>query len=158
MTQRPVRSSLGIRLCTGGVLVLNGALYVAAYWLPAMLIGAGLVSVVILGCYLAWAPIAYELEYETLTVRFRIGAVRYGPVVRCGPLEAPICRAIGLCRNGGVFALSGIFWSKRLGIFRAYATTLKTDQLVIMETAKHKVVISPAEPQKFMAGCSGGKE
>jgi hypothetical protein len=50
--------------------------------------------------------------------------------------------------NGGFFAISGWYWSKRLGAYRAWVTDPKKS--VILEFEKRKIVVSPETPEQFV--------
>lgn len=155
MTQKPTTLSWPITIVSACVLVLNAAFYAMAYFLhEPMLLFAGILSLVVLICYLAGTPVFYELSAEELTVHFRIGRVRYGPVVKCSTLEMRLSGAIGLCRNGGLFAVSGIFWDRKLGTFRVYVTTSKPTAMLLIETPRHKIIISPEDPHAFLIAAS----
>ena len=49
--------------------------------------------------------------------------------------------------NGGAFSFSGYYWSRRLGVYRAYVTDLK--QCVVLRFEKKTVVLSPEDPEDF---------
>jgi hypothetical protein len=76
--------------------------------------------------------------------------VRYRLVVKCSILSTPFGFGIRLFGNGGLFAGSGIFWSRKLGVFRAYVTTSKPADMVLAETAKTKILISPADSPAWL--------
>jgi hypothetical protein len=56
--------------------------------------------------------------------------------------------------NGGLFAGSGIFWNRQLGVFRAYVTTSNRDHHLLVVTGKTKILISPADPRGFLVAPS----
>jgi hypothetical protein len=152
MTKQPAAPmSRAIKVVTGCVLALNAGLYVAALYQPPLLLAGLFLSVVVLACYYFWTPIEYELNGGELVVSFRIGRVRYRPVVKSSKLEGPIGRGIRLFGNGGLFAGSGIFWSRKLGVFRAYVTASKPGDMILVETAKTKILISPGDPGGWLA-------
>ena len=51
--------------------------------------------------------------------------------------------------NGGFFAFTGLFRNKKLGFYRAYATDTK--RAVVLRFYGKTVVITPDDPQKFVA-------
>lgn len=51
--------------------------------------------------------------------------------------------------NGGLFSFSGTFRSRELGMFRMYVTDL--DRLVLLTIGERKVVMSPDDPEAFIA-------
>lgn len=157
MTQKPTTRSLSITLVSAFVLILNAALYCMAFFVHGpMLLVAIILTAVVLICYLAWTPVSYELSADELIVHFRIGRVRYGPILKCSTLETRLTGAIGLFRNGGLFAVSGIFWNRALGTFRAYVTTSKPTAMLLIQTPRHKIIISPENPQAFLTATSSG--
>jgi hypothetical protein len=150
MKQATAPTSLSVKIVTGGVLALNLGLYIAAIYRPEFPVIGIFLSLIVLACYLFWTPVLYELNGDELTVFFRVGRVRYRPVVKCSPQDSRIGFGLRLFGNGGVFAGSGIFWSRRLGVFRGYVTTSKPGNWVLVETDKTKILISPAEPQAWV--------
>lgn len=50
--------------------------------------------------------------------------------------------------NGGLFAITGIYWNKRLGRFRLYATD--PAKAVIIRLHDRVVVVTPEEPEAFV--------
>ena len=55
-------------------------------------------------------------------------------------------RTIG---NGGVFAITGLYWNKKNGSFRAFATNLKLT--VILKFINQTIIVSPDKPEEFAA-------
>lgn len=53
-----------------------------------------------------------------------------------------------LCGNGGIFSFSGLFWSRRLGRYRLFATD--PARAVVLRLARRTVVISPDRPEEFL--------
>jgi hypothetical protein len=51
--------------------------------------------------------------------------------------------------NGGLFAFTGWFYNKKLGNFRLFATDIS--RTVVLQLPKRVVVVSPADPQAFIA-------
>lgn len=143
--------SASIKVVTSIVLVMNAAFFVGAYSNRMLIVPASILSAVILLCYWFWTPVAYDLSGNELIVSFRIGTKRYAPVVRCSMLDEHLSFTVRLFGNGGLFAGSGIFWNRKLGVFRAYVTSSKMDGLVLVETSRTKVVISPENPLLWLA-------
>jgi hypothetical protein len=150
MKQPTAPTSLAIKVVTAFVLVLNASFYIAAAYQRTFLIAAIVLSVIVLICYCFWAPVGYELKSGELTVSFRIGRKRYSPVIRCSAVDAPLRAGIRVFGNGGLFAGSGIFWNRKYGLFRAYVTSCKPRDLVMVETPATKIFISPAEPRTWL--------
>jgi hypothetical protein len=52
--------------------------------------------------------------------------------------------------NGGLFAATGIFWNKAYGVFRAYVTSARYQDYVLVQTRTQKILISPENPAEFV--------
>lgn len=145
-------TSLAIRVITTGFLLLILGVLLGPLKDPHRWILGGALGVVLILCYL-FAPIGYEVSDHRLTVLSRAGKKRFGSVFRC---SRPTRRAfaIRLFGNGGLFAGTGIFWSRSYGVFRAYVTSARLSDMVLVETADHKILISPEDPDRFIALCS----
>lgn len=57
--------------------------------------------------------------------------------------------SVRLFGNGGLFAISGWFWNRRLGRFRAYATDAERVVLLCYRDGR-KVVVTPHDVQHFI--------
>lgn len=57
-------------------------------------------------------------------------------------------RALRLLGNGGLYAYWGLFWNRRLGLFRLYATDL--DRAVVLRFDRRVVVVSPDRPEALV--------
>jgi hypothetical protein len=131
---------------------LTVAIFAVAPFVPALFLAGALLLAILLLCYFFWAPVAYELADDRLTVFFRASRKSFGPVIRCSPIDKPLpwWAGIRLWGNGGLFAGSGIFWSKRYGVFRAYVTRSKHTEWILVETKHRKIIISPEDPQAWL--------
>lgn len=99
---------------------------------------------------LLFVVVGYEVDANELRVRrllwtttLRLKGVNHlwqDPEVVKGSL-----RVIG---NGGLFSFSGVFWSKRLGRYRIFATDLK--RCVVLVPTDRVVVVTPADPDAFI--------
>jgi hypothetical protein len=149
MTHDTAPMSPAIKFITGLVLVMTVALLIAGMKISGLLLGGAVLAVIILFCYL-YAPIAYELTGDQLTVRFRAGQKVFPAVTRCSTLTARPPRGLRLWGNGGLFAATGIFWNKAYGVFRAYVTSARYQDYVLVETLGQKILISPESPEAFV--------
>jgi len=125
------------------------ALFLAAgkvYGMPWA--GAG-ISAVALFCYLR-APIAYEINGDELTVRLRMGQKVFPAVTGCATLTDRPPMGLRLWGNGGLFAATGIFWNQAYGVFRAYLTSARYQDYVLVATRTRKILISPENPAEFV--------
>ena len=50
--------------------------------------------------------------------------------------------------NGGLFSITGRYWNRKLGWYRAYATD--QSRAVVLRYAKRTIVITPHDPQQFI--------
>ena len=149
MTQESAPMSPAIKFITGLVLVmivvmLMAGAKVCGFWLVA----AGLATVAFF-CYL-YAPIAYELTGDQLTVQFRMGQRVFNGVTGCETLTARPPMGLRLWGNGGLFAATGIFWNKAYGVYRVYVTSARYQDYVLVETRTQKILISPENPENFV--------
>jgi len=150
MIFKAARTSRAIKVVTTCVLTLALA-FVAGGLLERHLPLAGLfVGLVALICYFL-TPIAYDSTGGQLTVVLRVGNRFFGPITSATPLSGRWPFTLRLCGNGGLFAGTGIYWNKPYGVFRAYLTSARLQDAVLVATTTHKVVISPENPQDFLA-------
>jgi hypothetical protein len=139
----PSRAIQIVTLVCGGIML---AFFVAGFFEPPMFLAALFLLLIGCYCYFFWSAVAYELSGDTLTVFFRASRRQFRPVIRCSLIDGRLGMGIRLCGNGGVFGGSGIFWNRRFGVFRAYVTRSKPSELVLVETATRKILISPEDP------------
>ncbi|MGA9351360.1 MAG: PH domain-containing protein [Anaerolineae bacterium] len=52
------------------------------------------------------------------------------------------------CGNGGFFSITGFYWSKLLGVYRAFVTDLR--RTVVLRYTGRTVVVSPSSPEEFV--------
>jgi hypothetical protein len=149
MTQASAPMSTAIKVITGLVLAMTAAMLVVGVKVCGLLWGGGILATIILFCYL-YAPIAYELAGDELTVRFRLGQKVFPAVTRCSTLSARPPMGVRLWGNGGLFAATGIFWNKEYGVFRAYVTSARYQDYVLVATRTRRILISPENPVEFV--------
>ena len=149
MTQPSAPMSPAIKVTTGLVLAMIAALFLAAGKVGGMLWAGAAISVFALFCYLR-APVAYEIAGDELTVRFRLGRKVFPAVTGCETFSASLPRGVRLWGNGGLFAATGIFWNQPYGIYRAYITSARYQDYVLVATRTRKILISPENPAEFV--------
>jgi hypothetical protein len=149
MTQETAPMSPAIKFITGLVLVMTVAVCVAAVAVYGLLLGGAVLAAVTFVCYL-YTPIAYELMGDQLTVRFRVGQKVFQAVTRCATLTSRPPMGLRLWGNGGLFAATGIFWNRAYGVYRAYVTSARYQDYVLVETRTQRILISPADPEAFV--------
>jgi len=146
------RTSLSIRIVTSVVLTIVAALCIAAMREPRLLAAAAVLAGISLLCYLL-APVGYDVADGILTVRLRLGKRRFGPIIRCSRVTQRVSFSIRLFGNGGLFAGTGIFWNRSYGVYRAYVTSARLADLVLVETAERRILVSPMDPAEFVGSC-----
>lgn len=151
MTHHVASACRAIRIVTAIVLALTAVLFAAAIAGRTTPIPAGLLLVIVAACWAFWTPVAYETGGGALVVRFRIGRVRYAPVTGADSPTDALSGVIRLFGNGGLFAGSGIYWSRAQGVFRAYVTRLAPQDLVRVEAGGRRIFVSPANPASLKA-------
>jgi hypothetical protein len=149
MTQASAPMSTAIKVITGLVLAMTALMLLIAVKFGALLWGSALLAAVTLFCYL-YAPIAYELTGDQLTVQFRLGQKVFKAVTRCETLSARPPMGLRLWGNGGLFAGTGIFWNPAYGVYLAYVTSARYQDYVLVETRTQKILISPENPAGFV--------
>ena len=151
MKQKVAPASLSIKIITLLILLMTAGMFIGAYYEPRLVWAGTVLAIMVVLCYLS-APVAYEIKGGQLSIIRRIGNKIFGPVTRCSYVyDDKPSFGIRLWGNGGVFAGTGIFWNKKYGIFRAYVTTGSKSHLVLIETPATRVVITPENPDQFMA-------
>jgi hypothetical protein len=136
------RMDLVIKIVTGFTIALCIVFLILSTLQPILLIPAAIIAAVTVGCYLR-APVVYEISPANLVIVFRLGSKEFGPVLKASRAPRSTGMSFRLFGNGGLFAGTGIFWNSQWGIYRAYVTTSKRDNMVLIETQRTKVLISP---------------
>jgi Bacterial PH domain len=138
--------SVGVLLA----LMLAGLSLAPLQWLPAR---AAMVAVplVVLSAALPFMVRGYVLTEDSIEVR-RLGWSTALPLAGLSDVTAEpdgLRGSLRLFGNGGLFGISGWFWNRRLGRFRAYATD--TDRVVLLAYRDgSKVVVTPGDVQHFI--------
>jgi hypothetical protein len=133
--------------------VITVGLALAMLFKPVLGLVAGLLAITGLVCYVT-VPVAYEIDGDRLRVVTRLGSKDFGAISRCTRLSQRISRlTLRVFGNGGVFAGTGFYWNPIDGLFQAYVTTTAWSEWMMVETARRKVLLSPAEPDAFVAAC-----
>ncbi|MGM0442291.1 MAG: PH domain-containing protein [Elusimicrobiota bacterium] len=149
MKIKTAQKSFSIKFMTGFVALLFfgfliGAVYNIDFLIPALIIGG-----IFFLCYVT-APISYEYTGDQIRVCSKIGKKEFTDIKKISRPEKKFSFGLRLWGNGGCFAATGIFWNKKFGKFRAYVTNTKTDNLVLLNTEKTKIVISPQNIDRFI--------
>jgi len=148
--QNAATMGIPIRIITAIVLAATAGTVAAGLFYPKVLIVAAFLALICAGCY-ALAPVAYALSGNRLIVYRHLGAAEFAPVVRCSRISDHLpWLGLRLFGNGGLFAGTGIYWSRALGIFHAYVTTAGQNY-VLVETQRQRILISPEDADQFVA-------
>ena len=121
MRQNAASTCLSIRIISSFVLILTAGMFIGAFFNPDLIWVGILLAIIVVLCYL-FAPIAYELNGSQLAIVSRISKKVFGPILKCSFVEDKPSFGLRLWGNGGLFAGTGIFWTRKYGIFRAYVT------------------------------------
>ena len=149
MIQTSAGLSLPIKIVTVILMIITIGFGIASFFNINLLIPAGLCAAILILCYF-FAPMSYELSNKTLIVRSRLSKSEFLPVEKCSKISTSFSFGIKLWGNGGCFAITGIYWNKIYGKFRAYVTSTKANDLVLLETKNTKIIISPKQPAEFV--------
>lgn len=151
--QAPWCRSLHVISTLGTVVIIGaGVLGWTQAGLPPL---ARLAMVLVPGLLLAltalWTIRGYELSAGVLSVQRLLWATRL-PLAGLVSAEADATatrRSLRLCGNGGLFSFSGLYWNRRLGRYRMFATD--PQRAVVLTFASGVVIVTPEAPEAFVA-------
>lgn len=154
VVQQAAPTSMSIKIITLCTCLLTLAIFVAAFFLPWTMIPVSAIMVLVFIICYNTTPVAYEIANDTLKVTLRKGSLRYKNVESCSRLEGG-GMSFRLFGNGGLFGGTGIYWSRNLGIFRAWVTRARERDMIVVRTSDKKIIlISPCDPQDFLESYS----
>jgi len=156
MTHPLAKACLAIKILTALIFLMTIGFFVGALTRPVLWLAAWLSALIVLICYLT-TPSSFEVGRGCLIIHFGLWSIDYGLIVECSRLTEKLPMTWRLFGNGGLFAGTGIFWNKKYGKFRAYITVTDHKGMVMLTTKKYKVLISPANPEKFILAAGGEK-
>ncbi|WP_264557879.1 PH domain-containing protein [Flavobacterium sp. N1718] len=144
------------RISTIVVTVLFAALPVAGLFMGITsgnwtLAAVGCLLLVVYGIVYAYRPTAYEITAHGLLIHRPAGVVKIASsrIRQVQPLEkAQVRFALRTFGVGGLFGYFGSFYTKSLGSMTWYLTRL--DALVLIETDREKLVLSPNDRDAFL--------
>ena len=119
---------------------ITGPAWVAGAWLPVLLMAGCLPFVVRSYAITEDAILIRRLWWTTRLDRMTLKSAEVVPDAMRGSIRT--------CGNGGGFSITGWYWSKRLGAYRAFVTDL--NRTVVLRLGKRTVVLSPDEPAEFV--------
>jgi hypothetical protein len=140
-------------------IVLSGLLAMAAVC-AAVLVSTGLTRprasvMIVVPSLLFAAALVYRVRGYTLTedaifVRRVIGNFRLpleGLLAVTGDAEA-MRGSVRVLGNWGLFSITGRYWNRKLGSYRAFATD--PSRAVVLRYSNQTIVITPHDPQHFI--------
>jgi hypothetical protein len=104
----------------------------------------------ILAIALAYRVRGYTLTEDAISVKRGVGEVRL-PLAGLRSVTGDVDAMRGSLRvfgNGGFFAITGRYWNRKLGWYRAFATD--PSRAVVLRYPKRTIVITPHDPQHFI--------
>jgi hypothetical protein len=109
-------------------------------WLPlALVVGCALFT--IRGYTITSdAILVYRLFWATRLPRAGLQSARMDPKALRWSLRT--------CGNGGFFSITGWYWNKSLGAYRAFVTDPR--RAVVLKFARRTLVVSPESPEDFV--------
>jgi hypothetical protein len=118
--------------------------------LPTVRLLAVLGPVVLVALTLPFMVLGYSLTRTSIEIE-RLGWVTSLPIATLAKVEGDaeaMQRSLRLFGNGGLFAITGLYWSRRLGRYRAFATD--PSRAVVLRYPRRTVVLTPDDPQRFI--------
>jgi Bacterial PH domain len=132
-------------------LILIGVAYGVAKLMPSAIgvATACLTIAVLVGSALSVVR-GYELDRDRLSIQRLLWStvVDIRGLTRVWHDPKGLRGSIRVFGNGGLFSLTGIYWSRALGRYRMFATDPK--QFVGMVLPGRKIVVTPADPEAFV--------
>lgn len=135
----------------GLVVMMLAGLFTGPQQLPVwrgVLVG---VPLVVLSCTLPFMVRGYFLTDSHIAVR-RLGWSSVLPLAGLAAVTGEpegMRGSVRLFGNGGLFGISGWFWNRRIGRFRAYATDPSRTVLLRYRDGR-QVVVTPDDVQQFI--------
>jgi len=149
MIYKTARMSPSIKIVTVFIVALASGLIIGGFHDKGLMVGGVLLGMITLVCYLL-SPTSYELSNGCLTVVLRAGKRSCGQIVGCTRCTERLPFTLRLISNGGLFGSTGLFWNRKFGIFRAFVTSGRHEDAILVQTQKHKVLITPEDPHAFV--------
>ncbi len=150
-----VISALATVLCLGLTVfewstVTRPPLGLSAFWLGCLPL------VLVLSCAL-FTIRGYGLTPDTLVIRRLFWSTRV-PLAELESAEflpGAMRGSIRTFGNGGFFSVTGLYWSRLLGSYRAFVTDLQ--RTVVLRFPGRTLVLSPESPEEFVRAVSMGR-
>jgi hypothetical protein len=127
-------------LGSGVALFFLSHLPIWAATLPVLLVPAAALFVVRGYSVASDAILVRRSFWNTCLPRAGLSSVACEPNAMRGSLRT--------CGNGGAFSITGWYWNRRLGRYRAFVTDLR--RTVVLRYGRRTVVVSPENPEEFV--------
>lgn len=143
-----------LRWSSAGLVALAVAFFVGMSWLPEATPAwaawsARFILPVILPACLPFVIRGHAITEDAILIRRLFWTTRLdrAGLVSAEAMPKAMSGSLRTCGNGGGFSFTGWYWSKRLGVFRAFVTDL--NRTVVLRFGKRTVVVSPDAPEDF---------
>lgn len=116
-------------------------------WISCMIVMP--LSILLIGAFFIIRR--YDLTEDTLLIR-RLGwssKLGLSTLVSAAIDPNAMANSIRTFGNGGLFCFAGLFYNKKLGSYRAFATDPK--RAVVLKFSDRTVVVTPDDPEAFVA-------
>jgi len=146
---RTVRSVSLLSLAILAIPVLVWIFVATEPSLPATLLLMG-APLLLAAATFAARVLGYTLTEDGITVRRGLWSTRL-PLAGLRSITGDVDAMRGSIRvfgNGGLFSITGRFWNRKLGWYRAFATD--PSRAVVLRYPKRTIVITPHDPQHFI--------
>jgi Bacterial PH domain len=139
-------------------LPLAGVAVLFSFAVPRQALGGGVLFVLLMAILFSVPLVAalfiirgYELEATELLIRRLLWSTRLSLLKLREAWADPTAmkRSLRLFGNDGLFSITGLFWNRRLGRYRAFATA--PSNAVVLKLADRIVVVTPERPDDFLA-------
>jgi PH (Pleckstrin Homology) domain-containing protein len=117
-------------------------------WLKAHVVLGLLLLALPLSCAL-FTIRGYTVTPDAILIHRLFWATRLPLVgLQSARFEPRVMRWSIRCGNGGFYSITGFYWNKFLGLYRAFVTDLR--QTVVLRYTRRTVVVSPSSPEEFV--------
>jgi hypothetical protein len=144
-------------LCVAAGLIINALPFFAHAAIRQPLELSGLALLLILLSATLFIVRSYTIEPDTLAIRRLLWTTRVPLAGLQSAAFTPTAmrRSLRLFGNGGMFSITGWYRNGALGTYRAFVTDL--NKTVVLKFAAKTIVISPENPEAFVADISHRK-
>lgn len=133
------------------LLIATVAMWMSPSPLPEKILVVSLIFLIIVLCYL-YSIKGYSIDHHSIHIYRPIGTKSYKldqfTEIITGLSHIKKSLTLRLWGNGGLFSITGLFWNKKLGKFKAYLSD--PSKCIILIGATQKIAISPDPPEEFV--------